>query len=347
MSKLPNSKPLPFSEDLIRAKARELWEARGSTGGTPEEDWKAAIEALQTERSPIRRFGKFACSGAQGFWNWTGFKEKKLWDFLQLLIVPAVLSVGAFYLQNEAKQRETQAAEATKQRESQAADDKAKQDILTKYFDQMADLLLKQKLLQSKQNSEIFIIGQAKAVTALQSLDPARQHLVIQFLEAANLNNLDDKKGLLYKARMSKAKLIGADLSNANLRGTDFSLADLSGANLRGADLRDADLNTTNLHGTDLRDADLRGADLRGADLLGIDLRDADLRGADLGDIDLRDADLRGANLRGTDLRDAKNITIENVQLACFWQEAKFADNLRAKLDNLPPEAQVHCTERD
>ena len=65
-----------------------------------------------------------------------------------------------------------------------------------------------------------------------------------------------------------------------------------------GADLRDADL----------RDADLRRADLRRADLSGADLRRADLRGADLSGADLSGADLRGAYLRGADLRGAKYI---------------------------------------
>ncbi len=82
----------------------------------------------------------------------------------------------------------------------------------------------------------------------------------------------------------------GADLSGANLRGTD-----LSDANLRGADLRGA-----NLRGTYLSDANLSGANLRYANL-----RYADLSGTDLSDADLRGANLSDANLRGADLIDA------------------------------------------
>lgn len=63
-----------------------------------------------------------------------------------------------------------------------------------------------------------------------------------------------------------------ANLSYADLRGTNLIGVDLRGANLRDADLRDADL-----RGADLRDANLRNADLRGADLRGADLRGADL----------------------------------------------------------------------
>ncbi len=166
------------------------------------------------------------------FLSWTGFGEKKLWDFLQLLIVPAALGLGTYYLQDSAKQREQTVAE-----------DKANQDTLVKYLDQMADLLQK-NLRNTETSSETFIIAQAKTVIALQSLDPKRQHLVIQFLAAANLNTLDRKKGILYQAQMSKANLNKADLS-----GADLSYADLFNANLSHADLISANLSDVNLKG--------------------------------------------------------------------------------------------------
>jgi hypothetical protein len=47
-----------------------------------------------------------------------------------------------------------------------------------------------------------------------------------------------------------------ADLSRADLRGTDMRDADLSGADLRGADLRRADLSGADLRRADMRDAE-------------------------------------------------------------------------------------------
>lgn len=76
------------------------------------------------------------------------------------------------------------------------------------------------------------------------------------------------------------------DLREADLRGTDLSLADLSEAHLSHADLR----------GADLSEARLSHADLRGAGLTGADLMRPDLRGADLSEANLVGADLRGAS---------------------------------------------------
>ena len=109
----------------------------------------------------------------------------------------------------------------------------------------------------------------------------------------------------LYGSDLRGANLYRADLCEADLRGANLYHADLRGADLRGANLYHADLTGADLYRADLRGADLCGADLRGANLYHADLRGADLRGANLYEADLRGADLYEANLRGTDLRGA------------------------------------------
>lgn len=50
--------------------------------------------------------------GGYGFsWAWTGFKGNTLWDWLGLLLVPAILPVATFWLTHRAE--ESRAAEAT------------------------------------------------------------------------------------------------------------------------------------------------------------------------------------------------------------------------------------------
>jgi hypothetical protein len=221
------------------------------------------------------------------FWGWTGFGEKKLWDILQIVIVPGVLAWGALYLQDSSKQRE-----------QAIANDKANQDTLVKYLDQMAELL--QKGLKTKPNPETFIIAQAKTVIALQALDPKRQHLVIQFLTAANLNTLD-MKGILYQAQMSEANLNKADLTSADLSGSNLSMSNLSGAGLGDAELIGTDLSGSNLSG-----ADLSGANLIKTNLIRSNLSDANFFGADLSRADLNDANLSNAILFGTTLSETQ-----------------------------------------
>ena len=81
--------------------------------------------------------------------------------------------------------------------------------------------------------------------------------------------------------------LIGAHLSNANLRDAGFGEANLSGAHLDDANLVEAQLISANLRNATLIDARLtraylNDADLHGADLSGCDLTEAILNGTDL-----------------------------------------------------------------
>ena len=89
----------------------------------------------------------------------------------------------------------------------------------------------------------------------------------------------------------------------ADLRGANMSLADMRGTNLRGADLSGADLRGANMSGTDLRGADMSGANMSLADMRGTDLRGADMSLADM----------RGTDMRGSYLSGAKNIP----EIAC------------------------------
>ncbi|MBR8025200.1 pentapeptide repeat-containing protein [Burkholderia cenocepacia] len=141
----------------------------------------------------------------------------------------------------------------------------------------------------------------------------------------------DSIKAAVELACKQGVSLSGANLSDANLRGSDLSDANLSGANLRGSDLSGANLSDANLSGANLRGSDLSGANLsganlsganlRGSDLSGANLRGANLRGSDLSGANLSDANLSGANLRGSDLSGA-NLRgvpkIPNIHQAVF-----------------------------
>ncbi|HAX18282.1 MAG TPA: hypothetical protein DCY00_06780 [Actinobacteria bacterium] len=129
-------------------------------------------------------------------------------------------------------------------------------------------------------------------------------------LSYANLSRADLRGTDLKRAILIGTDLKGIDLSHTNLRCANLNGADLSYANLNGADLRGATLNHAILIGADLSYANLNGADLTDADLnctilMGADLRGANLNGANLRCANLNGADLSYANLNGADLADA------------------------------------------
>jgi uncharacterized protein YjbI with pentapeptide repeats len=330
------SHPL-FSDEQIRAKALERWKARNTKPGSPEDDWEQAIQELESELSSSKRVTYIALRTTQQVLDWTGFKEKKLWDFLQLLFVPLVLAIVGVGFQQFAKEREYSQQKADREREQlqqradkereqlqqradkekelEVANDRERQKILSDYFDQMA-VLLQQKLLYVSVESEIFSIAQSKTVTALQSLDPRRQQAIIQYLEAAGLNLLDSKKGLLYESRMSKVDLRKGNFSGSVFKNSDFSLSRLSGIDFSGAVMRGSDLNSSDLTGAKLGGIDLSQANLRGTGLVSSDLRVANLISADLTGADLTGADLTGANLAAANLEEVKNLTESQLSSA-------------------------------
>jgi uncharacterized protein YjbI with pentapeptide repeats len=117
-------------------------------------------------------------------------------------------------------------------------------------------------------------------------------------------------------------------LQDLNADGIPLVAVDLSGdAFLRNISLPDADLTRANVSGSDMRGAILRGTDLEDATLVFTNLRGADLDRARLNDSDLSSADLSGANLTGVDLSrvildqaDLRNADLSGI---ANWKDIK------------------------
>ena len=273
--------------------------------------------------------------------DWTGFEEKKLWDALELLIVPAVLGFGALLINK-----------LIRDNEQRRTIEQQQEDALQNHLDKMEELLLEEKLLENKDylGEAVVKVAQVRTVTTLKVLDKDRRDILIQFLRDSNLADfilvgaplaeVDLSETILYfinlvGANLYRANLQGADLQEAtliraflveanlqgsnllyanlqecelqesNLKGANLEVSNLSDAKLQIANLAQADLYSANLQGANLSEADLRGAKLKQAILRGTFLGSADLRGADLRAANLTEADLRGANLEAADLRRA------------------------------------------
>lgn len=112
--------------------------------------------------------------------------------------------------------------------------------------------------------------------------------------------------GVYKKANFQYSILIEARLVEADIREADFSGARLELANLRGVQGAEACFEGANLECADLRNANLYKADLMAATLTNANLRDANLRGAKFGGAMLEGANLSGADLAEADFSNAK-----------------------------------------
>ena len=200
---------------------------------------------------------------------WTGFGSfsapdgtyypaKTLWDVLDLLIVPLVLALGAYWFNKSEKANERK-----------IADDRQKEQALQNYLDKITELLVERSLIKEKGNIDVPVVQAAKirTITTLRTLDLDRKNILLQFLRDSKLADFILSPASLSKADLRMANLMGTNLSEANLSEAVLYKANLSGANLSGADLCGVNL---------------MGADLRRADLSGADLSEANLRGANL-----------------------------------------------------------------
>ena len=222
-------------------------------------------------------------------------REKTLYDWFQLAIIPVALAVGVWWLNRLQQQRDQQLAEQRAQTEQEAAEKQAQSErdialdnqheqALQAYIDSMSELLLENNLRLSLEDAEVRKIARVRTLTVLPRLDGKRKATVLQFLQESHLIDTLRKVVDLFGADLREADLTGADLTGAILTGANLFFAILhgavlSGATLSGADLREANLQEANLQETIMIKADLSGADLHLTILSGADLTGANLKG--------------------------------------------------------------------
>ena len=271
----------------------------------------------------------------------TGFEGKSLWEWMELLIIPAVLAGGAFYLNRSERSVERQIAEDRAKLEREIATDRQQEAALQSYFDRMSELLLKEKLRTTKK-AEVRDVARTRTLSIMRVLDTKRINLIIQFLREAKLitseksilNDANMKGMVLNDLNLSAVYLQGANLERAKLMYVDMNEANLSDADLTDADLRKsslihADLSGANLQDTDLERAIFANANMQDALLGGANLQGADLSGADLSGTNLSRANLSGVNLSGANLQGAKNLTQEQLKKVKTLQGATMSKGIK------------------
>jgi len=197
---------------------------------------------------------------------WTGFGSytnskgefvdaKRLWDWLELIIIPAALSLVAFFLNR-----------AVKRTEQKKLEEQIEEDRLKDYFNSITDLVLSSDNEIGKAATRIRSIAIARTISALHSISsPGRTSTIIRFLWQTGLlasNDTTHTAGLLIGAKLQGVNLSGSELTNA-----DLITANLSDCLLIDANLLFANLSLAVLEGADLTNGDLTRAQLGGADL--------------------------------------------------------------------------------
>ena len=176
-----------------------------------------------------------------------GLKGKTLWDWLNLLAALAIplvvvgVTVGFGWWQGQLTQQQNQASEraaATRYaNDQQLAADQQQETILKTYLDDMSNLLLNYKLLESQQPRDtVRQVARERTLTVLRRLHAKRNGIVLQFLQDTGL--IREKNAII--------NFNDADLSNDDLRGTNLIGANLSGANLDSAIITTEQLATVN-----------------------------------------------------------------------------------------------------
>ena len=107
-----------------------------------------------------------------------GFRGMTVRNWLELLIVPLVLvGIGLlFEMQQSDRQR------ATEKQQQELAEQRAQDEALQAYLNQMSQLMLERKLLEAEPGDPVHTLAQARTSTVIFSLDAEHNESVTRFL---------------------------------------------------------------------------------------------------------------------------------------------------------------------
>src|SRR5215218_4942152 len=198
-------------------------------------------------RKRMRRSGSLQRAQPSEAWtrrNSGGMTLRNWLPIVSALLVPVVIALGIWAITWQLQKLENQRAEV----ERELAEQRAQDEALQAYLDQMSQLMLERKLLEAEPGDPVHTLAQARTSTAILRLDAEHNLSVTRFLS---------NSGLAASSEASPKLLREITLSHATLSGAHLSTADLSDANLSGANLHNAHLSKADLEGANLNDANL------------------------------------------------------------------------------------------
>src|SRR5215203_4537748 len=161
-----------------------------------------------------------------------GFRGMTVRNRLELLIVPMVLvGIGLLFEMQQADRQQ-----ATEMHQQRLAEQRAQDEALQAYLNQMSQLMLERKLLEAEQGDPVYTLAQARTSTVILRLDAEHNASVIRFLSDSGLAWSVSSGGFI----VSAVSGVPPPASVSLRRGMALNGADLSWADLRGADLSGA-----------------------------------------------------------------------------------------------------------
>src|SRR5918993_3949930 len=163
----------------------------------------------------------------QSRWSFRGTTVRDWLPISGALLVSVVIALGIWSITWQLEKLENQRAKADRELAEQRAQDEA----LQAYLDQMSQLMLDRKLLEAEPSDPVHTLAQARTSTVILRLDAQHNNSVTRFL-------IDS--GLALSSEASARLLRDITLTDATLSDAVLPNADLSHTALRGVYLRDA-----------------------------------------------------------------------------------------------------------
>lgn len=242
--------------------------------------------------------------------EWMGFspydetkddpRPKLLWDWLDLLIIPAsVALVGWIYKEYE------------KSKDSKKEYENKQNEVLDSYFRIVSDLIIKENLLDNNLNGESKIIARTRTIVAIDNLSGDRKGQVLQFLHESNLirNNVVDLIG----GNFRNSEVSGIVLKNIAIKGVYFCDSEFIKTYLDNSDFTSCDFTGANFNESSLENTNLSYTKLNKCKLTNIDLTSVNFEGADLTNADLSNSKILQTQLNG--IFKKANINLTKTQI--------------------------------
>jgi hypothetical protein len=169
--------------------------------------------------------------------GWVGVSDKKFWDYLELLVVPAALALGVYWLNRAQQERERKADEVQRKREDAAEEAREQRELefanqttqnaaLQSYIVQMTQLLINRNAPQLLSESRIRETIHARTLHVLDQLDEIprgrlRKRALLRFLYKTELIPGRFAQDPPYDTNiLFEANLRHADLESLRLEGS-------------------------------------------------------------------------------------------------------------------------------